>query len=164
MTAAPDNSSDFRAAMRRLAGGVAIITAAEQGTRFGMTMTAVMSLSMDPPSLAVAINRSASIAAPISRTGLFCVNLLRSAHDGFCAEFSALPTADRFSVGEWELDANGIPYLVDAQANLFCLGGPTMTFGTHDLVVGIVDHVINQPAIEPLVHLDGRYVIGAPAA
>lgn len=152
---------DFRAAMRRLASGVAIVTAVEDGTRYGMTMTAVMSLSMDPPSLAIGVNRNASIAAPLGRAGRFCVNLLRASHDRFCADFSALPTEARFTVGDWRSDETGLPWLADAQAVLFCTTGPVTPFGTHDLIVGVVERVINEPAIAPLLHLDGSYAAAA---
>lgn len=146
--------------MRRLAGSVAILTTAEGSQRYGMTMTAVMSLSMNPPSLALGVNRSASIAAPLTRTARFCVNLLHASQLDFCAAFSALPTADRFSIGDWRED-DGIPYLAGAQANLFCTRGPVTVFGTHDLVVGIVDRVEHAEEIAPLVHLDGRYTVAA---
>ncbi|MDF7774814.1 flavin reductase family protein [Sphingomonas sp. AOB5] len=159
-----DMKEAFRGAMRRLAGGVAIVTAAEEGRRYGMTMTAVMSLSMDPPSLAIGVNRSASIAAPLARTGRFCVNLLRASHDRFCADFSALATDERFTVGDWHTDENGLPWLADAQAVMFCTAGPVTTFGTHDLIVGLVDRAINEPAIAPLLHLDGSYMAAAPLA
>lgn len=148
---------DFRHAMRRLAGGVVILTAAEHDARYGMTMTAVMSLAMDPPSLAIGVNRGASIAAPIGRTGRFCVNLLHAGQADFCAAFSAQPSDRRFSVGDWQADEHGTPWLVDGQASIFCTLGPALTFGTHDLIVGLVDRVLNADAIAPLVYLDGRY-------
>jgi flavin reductase len=152
-----DCRDGFRMAMRRLAGGVVILTASEAGVRYGMTMTAVMSLTMDPPALALGINRGASIAAPIARVGRFCVNLLSEDHADFCAEFSRLPTAERFTVGDWLMDAEGRPYLASAQASIFCTAGPSTDFGTHVLLVGIADRVAHADAVAPLVHVDGRY-------
>lgn len=151
----------FRMAMRRLAGTVAILSVAEGGRRYGMTMTAVMSLSMDPPSIALGVNRSASIAEPLRRADGFCVNLLRADQLDFCADFSALPTEQRFSIGAWGADDEGVPFLIGAQANIFCTHGPAILFGTHDLVVGVVRRVEHAPDIAPLVHLDGRYTVAA---
>jgi len=51
---------DFRAAMRLLASGVALVTTCDdKGAPCGIAMTAFMSLSMEPPSLLLAINRTA---------------------------------------------------------------------------------------------------------
>ena len=46
----------FRDAMRRMASTVTIITATDFGRHHGMTVTAVTSVSMDPPSLLVCLN------------------------------------------------------------------------------------------------------------
>ncbi len=52
---------DFRKAMRHCAGAVALVTVGrEDGGRTGLTATAVCSLSDDPPSLLVCVNRNAS--------------------------------------------------------------------------------------------------------
>ena len=52
---------EFRRAMRSLCSGVSIISAGYKGKQFGMTATAVTSVSMTPPSLLVCINKSARI-------------------------------------------------------------------------------------------------------
>jgi flavin reductase (DIM6/NTAB) family NADH-FMN oxidoreductase RutF len=61
----PQLAAAFKGAMRRLASGVAIITTSHEGHRYGMTVTALMSVSMDPPSLAVGINPSATMYRPL---------------------------------------------------------------------------------------------------
>ena len=50
----------FRAVMRRLAGGVTIITAGRDEDITGMTVTSLTSLSASPPRLLVSVNRQAS--------------------------------------------------------------------------------------------------------
>jgi hypothetical protein len=79
----------FRLIMRRLAGGVSIITAGLGGDITGMTVTSVTSLSVDPPRLLVSINRQASSFALIERYGLFGVNILGA------------DQLDRYSVNPW---------------------------------------------------------------
>ena len=65
----------FRAGMRRLAGGVTIITSLDaEGRRCGITATAVCSLSTDPPSLVACVNRETSIAAVVEQRGVFAVH------------------------------------------------------------------------------------------
>lgn len=152
-----DRMAMFRGAMRRLAGGVALVTSNLDERPFGMTMTAVMSLSMDPPSLVVGINQSASIASVLTPGKPFCVNLLRYPQEGFCRQFSALAAEERFSVGEWRRTESGVPWLADAQAAIFCTVGPMHDFGSHRLVVGIVNETILADPVDPLVHVDGSY-------
>src|SRR5688572_16586525 len=78
----------FKGAMRRLASGIALITTAHQGRRYGMAATAVSSLSLDPPALTIAVNRGASMYEPLVARGEFCVNLLRDCHAELCQSFS----------------------------------------------------------------------------
>jgi Flavin reductase like domain len=54
------SSVDFRSAMRHLTGGVSVITAGRREDFTGMTVTSVLSLSVDPPTLLVSINRGSS--------------------------------------------------------------------------------------------------------
>ena len=62
--------------MRHLAGAVTVIATGAPGHRFGLTATAVCSLSDEPPTLLVCVNRPASAHDVISRNGNFSVNLL----------------------------------------------------------------------------------------
>jgi len=72
------SSGDFRNAMRRLTGGVSVITAGIGWDISGMTVTSVSSLSVDPPALIVSINREASSWPLVKRYGFFGVNILTS--------------------------------------------------------------------------------------
>ena len=47
------SADDFRSAMRRLTGGVSVVTAGRGKDISGMTVTSVSSLSVDPPALIV---------------------------------------------------------------------------------------------------------------
>lgn len=151
-----ETTQTFRQAMRRLAGGVALITTELNGRRYGMPMTAVMSLTIDPPAIAVGVNRSASISIPLLERRAFCVNLLHQEHEDMCGRFSGLSSDDRFSVGSWS-EVDGIPYLEDAQSAIFCDVGPVMNFGTHQLVIGLVTKILLTDDINPLLHVNGRY-------
>ncbi len=54
------SADDFRGAMRHLTGGVSVITVGRATEITGMTVTSVASLSVEPPTLIVSINRTAS--------------------------------------------------------------------------------------------------------
>ncbi len=67
----------FRRGMRALPGAVCVIAAnGVDGAPIGLTATSVTSLSADPPSLLVCVNRGAQIAAALSAGAHFSVNLL----------------------------------------------------------------------------------------
>jgi len=147
----------FRGAMRRLPSGVGIIATNDGQRWYGMTATAITSVSMDPPSLMVGINRSASIHDPLHESGVFSVNILRRDHAEIGQAFATLPSAERFSVGEWELTALGCPRLVGAQAVILCRIATAVTYGTHSLVIGEVLESIVDQTVDPLVFVDGTF-------
>jgi flavin reductase len=161
--AASDLEGQFKAAMRRLAAGVALITTASEGRRFGMTATALCSLCIEPPALAICINQSASMYDALVARGIFCVNLLRECQADLCRSFSSASSEDRFKFGSWRDDEDGLPYLIDSQVSIFCRIGPAMTFASHTMFVGEVAKIIVDDAIAPLVYLDGRYFAARPA-
>ena len=74
--------------MRRLAGGVSIITAGRDEDITGMTVTSLTSLSASPPRLLVSVNRQASSFAPIERHRVFGVNILGSEQQELASRFS----------------------------------------------------------------------------
>src|ERR1044072_3155873 len=75
----------LREGLRRLAKAVVVITCQHEGARFAMTATAVSELSMDPPSLLICVNRSASLHAPLAAKAGFCVNVLHHSHTDISA-------------------------------------------------------------------------------
>jgi flavin reductase (DIM6/NTAB) family NADH-FMN oxidoreductase RutF len=152
--------------MRRLAATVSVVTTLENGVRYGMTATSVVSVSMEPPSLLVGINRRASIHDPLLRRGRFCVNLLLNKHQ-LCSDAFAgkLTATERFDVGTWCQDDQELPFLADALANVFCMVDQTLQYGSHTIVIGrVLDARVAHP-IEPLIHLDGTcQVLGVDAS
>ena len=153
----PDLRDAFRQAMRRLAGSVAILTTEEAGLPRGIVVTAVMSLTMAPAALVVAVNRTSSISGPLSSGRAFCVNLLGRHHAAMCADFAGLPVDSRFGVGDWARTGHGLPYLRDAQTVVICEQGPVHEFGTHRLIIGLAKEILLGPDVDPLVYADGGY-------
>ncbi|MGJ8481265.1 flavin reductase family protein [Sphingobium yanoikuyae] len=149
---------DFRRAMRRVASGVALVTTGDaDGNRFGIAMTAFMSLSFDPPSLVIAVNRSASVHKPLLVNRAFCVNVLSESQEALCQDFVSRASHDRFAAGEWLHDDRGIPYLPGALSNIFCAIESHQSSGSHDVIVGVASRVVNHDEIAPLIFVNGRY-------
>ena len=149
----------FKAAMRRFAATVTIITVGDADSRFGMTATAVASVSASPPAILVCVNRAASIHGNMLMGTPFCVNLLGRDHECLSLAFGGQVSTDqRFSVGSWQLDTRGRPYLTDAQANVFCVVDGKLSYGTHTIFVGRVDAIRLHGETRPLIYGDGRFI------
>jgi len=156
----------LREGLRRLAKAVVVITCRHEGQRYAMAATAVSELSMDPPSLLVCVNRTASLHGPLSRGADFCVNILHSSHGPVSAACSGKARGEaRFAIGDWGATAQGCPLLRDAQASFVCRNAQAMDYGTHRIVIGRVEEVLIAGEIDPLVYADGRYLsLGEPIA
>ena len=149
-------ASAFKLAMRRLAATVTIVTAGLEGRRFGMTATAVTSVTAAPPTLLICINRSASIHDIIVDSGRYCVNILGTHHAALVGPFGGTVEGEaRFGHGAWSHDMGGMPYLDDAQANLFCGIRQNVPYGSHSILIGEVLSVHLSEAVAPLLYQDG---------
>ncbi|QPQ85338.1 flavin reductase family protein [Burkholderia gladioli] len=143
--------------MRRITSTVTIVTADDGSRRHGMTMTAVSSLSMDPPSMIVCTHQSTFLHDILQSAQSFCVNVLRRDHVAVSTVFSGkAPPEERFQVGEWIVE-NSIHRLSDAQANVFCKKVAAVPFGTHTIFIGTVTDVRLNDDGEPLLYRNASY-------
>jgi flavin reductase (DIM6/NTAB) family NADH-FMN oxidoreductase RutF len=159
MTLIDNPSAALRAGMRRLAASVCVITAIDSsGQRHAMTATAVTSVSDDPASLLVCVNRQASLHDILAQGHRFAVNVLSADQDNMSVLCASGDVGEaRFAQGSWG-DANGLPYLRDTQAVFFCQTARQLTHGTHLIVIGEVDKVlVADGAVNPLLYADGTY-------
>ncbi len=169
MTTGTDHvAQEFRLAMRRLASTVSIISTTDTaGRRHGMAATAVNSVTMDPPTVLVCVNRSASIHEPLLEREQFCINMLMNGHEDLVAAFSGkMQGEERFTLGEWRQDdATGMPYLDDAQSSLVCQVETVTPVGTHSVILArVLDARVADP-VAPLLYADGRLArLAAPGA
>ena len=155
----------YRTAMRGFASTVTIITAANHERHHGMTATAVTSLSMTPPSLLVCLNQKTLLHDILYSARRFCVNVLHRDQAALSAAFSGgASSEERFELGTWLRTEDGIPYLEDAQANLFCKKAAAMPYGTHTIFIGEVEGVALRDSTAPLVYHDAAYCVASPAA
>ena len=155
------SSGDFRDAMRRLAGGVSVITAGRGKDISGMTVTSVSSLSVDPPALIVSINREASSWPLVKRYGFFGVNILTSDQIDLAERFTGkggLKGAARFAGADWTTRASGVPLLVGALAAIDCEVEDVVERHSHAIVIGRVLDIAVSGRGAALAYWHGRYV------
>lgn len=154
-------AAGLKAAMRRMPGAVALVTTRDpqSGQAAGLAASAVIPVSMEPPSMLVAINHNASAHASIERARRFCVNLLGTTQTALVGLFSNSDLRDqRFQSDEWDY-LDGMPYLPEACASVFCDVKTTLLFGTHELFIGEAYDV--RPGTcettEPLGWIEGAF-------
>ena len=153
----PQLNNAFRQAMRRVASTVNVITICVDGQPMGITATAMSSLALDPPSLLVCINRTASVHGSMEGVTHFRVNVLHRDQEDLAHMFADRSRAAlRFTSG-WHLDCDRPPRLADAQASLLCRRTDHHQFGTHSIFIGVVEEVVVRDDIDPLLYLDGQY-------
>jgi flavin reductase (DIM6/NTAB) family NADH-FMN oxidoreductase RutF len=157
--AAADVVQGLKKAMRRMAASVVVVSSRQNDTRFAMSASAVTSLSVDPPSLLVCVNQSASVFPVLLARHDFAVNVLSVIHQPLSVACSGAQTGEsRFAIGNWVDDPEtNVPYLQDAQASLICAVDLVQRYGTHGIFVGRVKRVTVHGDIQPLIYVDGRY-------
>lgn len=158
MTDKPIDPEQFKTGMRSLAGAVNIITSAHSGHRYGMTATAVCSVSAEPPTLLACINKHASTHDAISKGKVFCVNVLRAEDWELSTSFSGQHTGEgRFRTRNWSKLATGSPVLVDSLASFDCRLVKSLPHGTHTIYLGQVEQVLLGKKGKPLLYSEGQY-------
>jgi flavin reductase (DIM6/NTAB) family NADH-FMN oxidoreductase RutF len=121
----------------------------------------VTSLTGDPPTLLVCVNRDAGSHASLVEEGRFSVSVLAREQVAVAEAFAGwtgLEGEDRFGVGDWSEGASGVPVLGEALVGFECSLDALYPRSTHDIVVGYIEHVhLSEGAIEPLVYVDRQF-------
>ena len=140
----PVETIGLREAMRRLVGGVAVITAGIGDERTGLTATSAVSLSMGPPTMLICINRSSSTWPVLLRRRHFCVNLLHADQADVAARFAGaggVKGAARYEGAAWTLMGSGASGLARALAVIDCDVEEIIERHSHGIVLGAVRDV-----------------------
>lgn len=146
-------------AMRCFATSVSIISTSEdKDNHYAMTATAVSSVSLEPESMLVCVNKDTLFNSIVEGLDLFCVNLLTSkqiSQSNDCA--GGLPQENRVNDDEWEILEDGLAILKDAQANILCRKTESYSYGTHNILIGDVYKILVNSDIDTLLYMDGKY-------
>ena len=150
----------FKDAMRHLVGGVSVITAGAGEARTGLTVTSAISLSLDPPTMLVCVNRDASAWPVIQRERHYCVNILDSRHQDLADRFAGrngVNGAARYEGARWRQFATGAWGLEDALAVVDCAVEEIIERHSHGIIIGAVKSVHLGGGSEALVYGHGSY-------
>jgi flavin reductase (DIM6/NTAB) family NADH-FMN oxidoreductase RutF len=128
----------FRNAMRRFATGVAIVTTAHEGRIHGFTANAFASVSAEPPTVLICVNRGATAHPLIASSQRFCVNLLALEQQALAERFAGGEPRSRFEGVPYRIGESGSPILEGTLAHVDCLLAEEVTASTHTIFLGNV--------------------------
>jgi flavin reductase (DIM6/NTAB) family NADH-FMN oxidoreductase RutF len=151
-------AESLKTAMRQLPSGVAIVTARDpkSGMPSGLAASSVISVTLDPPTMLVAVNRSGASHATIAESGYFCINLLEQRHRELVSQFSLPERREERFIGDDWATLHDLDYLKNTTA-LFCRTFYSMVVGTHELFLGEVFDIALTADPDPMGWMNGGF-------
>jgi flavin reductase (DIM6/NTAB) family NADH-FMN oxidoreductase RutF len=144
--------------MRRFPAGVAVLTVDVEGERLGLTVGSVVSLSLEPPLVGVAVSRQAAMHELLRLADSFALSLLAAGQEDVAQHFArGVPPIALWHGVATRLGAAGAPLLEGALGWLECRTVAEHEAGDHTLFVGEVLGAEQGAPTAPLVHLDQAY-------
>lgn len=155
------NTNDFRNGMSMLGSAVSIVTTIHENNHYGMTVSAVCSVTDTPPTLLVCINRNAWSHDFFISSGVFCVNILSSSHQELSSDFAnkSLSMANRFESHNWSTLHTGSPALDEALVNFDCEITEVNTSGTHSVLFAKIKKMRTGKNTAGLIYFNRKYHI-----
>ncbi len=160
---------EFRDAMARLGAAVNIITTDGPAGRGGFTASAVCSVTDEPPTLLLCMNRGATAAPRLRENGVVCVNVVGVAQKEAAMVFAGVtkcPMEERFLAATWTRLATGAPVMEGALLSFDCRIAEVIEKGTHLVIFGEVAAIRMGDAAEHGLIYFGRdyHPVGAHVA
>jgi len=150
---------DFREVLGHLAGGVTVVTTLDAaGAYRGLTATAVISVSLEPPMVLVCIGEESDTHEGISSSGLFVINILE-AGDRKLADTFASDDSSKFEGVDISSESGRAPALDRAMAWCEATVVHEVPAGDHTVFIGRVERAMigEHGDRRPLIHFRGQY-------
>ena len=145
----------FREVIGHFTSGVTVISATSDGRDYGMTASAVTSLSLEPPMMMVCLNNRGSTQEAITRSGAFAVSVLAEGQHELAKHFGSR-AEDKFAGVPTTRSASGLPLIRDALAVLECEVSDDIVGGTHRVFLARVVGAVARPG-SPLAYFRGSF-------
>jgi flavin reductase (DIM6/NTAB) family NADH-FMN oxidoreductase RutF len=146
----------FRQALGRFLTGVTVVTALDPATdeARGMTASAFMSVSLDPPLAVVSLDRGSRLLATMNNAERFGVSILNENQAPLARHFAGRPDPD----AEPELLlCSGVPVLADSLAYLLMAKADVYPAGDHVLFIGRIEELGYHERGTPLAYFGGHF-------
>ena len=150
----------FRLGMRRLPAAVTLVTCKYNDRYFGLTATAVTSLSADPPSLLTCVNREASTHRAMLESKAFAINVLPHDKVMLARLFASRRPEDRdrrFTSDLWVELTTESPILNEAIVAFDCTLDQAIVYASHSILIGQVQDIKIADTHKHLMYLEGEF-------
>ena len=148
---------DLRGLMRYWPHGVSVLTVDYEGDRMGVTVSSLVSLSLDPQLIGVSIGKEASCYELLRRAGAWAVSLLGSDQADLARRFAS----GRPPIVHWEgvgVRPGEVAPLIDGAVGwIEARTRSEHDVGDHTFFVGDVLTVSHGPAKRALMYSDREY-------
>jgi flavin reductase (DIM6/NTAB) family NADH-FMN oxidoreductase RutF len=152
------SGDELRRTMRNFPSGIAVLATALEGQRVGVTVGSLVSLSLEPPLVGVAIGRELAVHELLRDAGAFAVSILRGEQASLAAHFArGVPPIALWEGIAVREGSTGLPLLADALAWLECRVAGEHRVGDHTLFVGEVVTAEEGPSGTALVYREHGY-------
>lgn len=147
--------------MARLGAAVNVVTTIGPDGPRGLTASAVCSVTDDPPTLLLCINRESEMNEAFRSSGVLCVNTLAASQEDLSPLFAGFTGvaqgSARFEHGEWTTLVTGAPVLADAVVSFDCRVAQWTEIGTHTVFFCEVEAIQTGGAHEGLIYFGRSY-------
>ena len=150
---------ELGALMRELPHPVSVVTVDAGGQKAGLTVVSLVSLSLEPPLVGVAVRRQAALHELMREAGAFAVSILAAEQEGLAQHFArGVPPIALWHGIETRDGDLGAPLLEGALGWLECRLASEHPTGDHTFFVGEVVAAARGPGRETLVHHRQEYM------
>ena len=157
MIGAMAGGEELRGLMRTWPHGVCVLTVDFEGDRMGVTVSSLVSLSLDPPLVGVSVGKQASLYELLRRAGAFGLSLLGAGQEDVARRFAAgLPP-----IVHWEgiatREGRVAPLIEGAMGWIETRTVAEHDVGDHGFFVGDVLSAERGPSTSALVYRESEY-------
>ncbi len=145
---------ELRDACGQFGTGVTVITTNCDGRDHGMTANAFMSISLDPPLVAISIAKNAKMLLNIQKAGRFAVSVLAEGMEDLAWHFAGKPKPDLCDFFERRED---LPVIANAAATFVAELADEILAGDHTIFLGRVRDMSHDLSKRPLLFFRGRF-------
>ena len=152
------DAESLRAAMRNWTTGVTIVTARYAGIRHGMTVSSFTSVSLEPATVLVSLQKGTRTHDLTRNSGYFGVTILTELQQALSDRFAGRSEdEDRFDDLETFHLVSATDLIHGGLAAFDCKVAAAYEAGTHTLFIGEVLAVQSSQQSLPLVYYDRTY-------
>jgi len=148
---------DLRGVMRFVPHPVAVLSVAHERDRMGVTISSLVSLSLDPPLVGVSIGKQASVYELLRAAGSFTVSILGDGQEDLARRFAAGRPPIVHWTGVDTVDGLHAPRIAGALGWIEVTTVAEHDAGDHTFFVASVDAVERGPAESALMYRDRAY-------